>query len=166
MVSTHLKNICQIGSFLQVGVNIKNIWNHHLVISTTHSNNWGGVNKDLPMMMKRIFLCDWFFIGRCICFNMKQVINPSTAKISQHIGLRRWCCADLCCISVLFCGDYSLQVFSFAPTVLEWPGDSFQSHFPPASTVPRREPSAWYEAPAPVVGKLWRCRGYQLHVSS
>ncbi len=30
MVSTHLKNISQIGSFPQVGVNIKNIWNHHL----------------------------------------------------------------------------------------------------------------------------------------
>ena len=58
----------------------------------------------------------------------------------------------LCCISILFCGDYSLQVFSFAPTVLEWPGDSFQSHFPPASTVPRREPSPWYEAPA---HRLW-----------
>ena len=31
MVSTHLKNIGQIGSISQVGVKIKNIWNHHLV---------------------------------------------------------------------------------------------------------------------------------------
>ena len=30
VVSTHLKNISQIGSFPQVGVEIKNIWNHHL----------------------------------------------------------------------------------------------------------------------------------------
>ncbi len=29
MVSTHLKNISQIGSFLQVGIKIKNVWNHH-----------------------------------------------------------------------------------------------------------------------------------------
>ena len=29
VVSTHLKNISQIGSFPQVGMNIKNIWNHH-----------------------------------------------------------------------------------------------------------------------------------------
>ena len=29
MVSTHLKNISQIGSFPQVGVKIKNCWNHH-----------------------------------------------------------------------------------------------------------------------------------------
>ena len=30
MVSTQLKNVSQIGSFPQVGVKIKNIWNHHL----------------------------------------------------------------------------------------------------------------------------------------
>ena len=29
---THLKNTRQIGSFPQVGVNITNIWNHHLVL--------------------------------------------------------------------------------------------------------------------------------------
>ena len=31
VVSTHLKNISQIGSFPQVGVKIKNIWSHQLV---------------------------------------------------------------------------------------------------------------------------------------
>ena len=31
VVSTHLKNISQIGSFPQVGMKIKNIWNHHPV---------------------------------------------------------------------------------------------------------------------------------------
>ena len=30
-VSTSLKNISKIGSFPQIGVKIKNIWNHHLV---------------------------------------------------------------------------------------------------------------------------------------
>ena len=30
MVSTHLKNISQIGSFPQVGLKIKHVWNHHL----------------------------------------------------------------------------------------------------------------------------------------
>ena len=33
MVSTHLKNISQLGSFSQVGMKIKNIWNHHLALS-------------------------------------------------------------------------------------------------------------------------------------
>ena len=30
--STHPKNISQIGSFPQVGLKTKNIWNHHLVM--------------------------------------------------------------------------------------------------------------------------------------
>jgi len=30
VVSTHLKNISEIGSFPQVGMKIKNIWKHHL----------------------------------------------------------------------------------------------------------------------------------------
>ena len=43
VVSTHLKNICQIGSFPQVGVKIKNIWNHHLdyyldILSVTYTS--------------------------------------------------------------------------------------------------------------------------------
>ena len=42
VVSTHLKNICQNGSFPQVGVKIKNIWNHHLVSFT--KNGW--VNQE------------------------------------------------------------------------------------------------------------------------
>ena len=32
VVSTHLNNISQNGNLPQIGVNIKNIWNHHLVI--------------------------------------------------------------------------------------------------------------------------------------
>ena len=31
--STHLKNISQIGSFAQVGLKIKHIWNHHQVLN-------------------------------------------------------------------------------------------------------------------------------------
>ena len=38
VVSTHLKNISQIGNHPQVGVNIKNIWNHHLVIQLNMEN--------------------------------------------------------------------------------------------------------------------------------
>ena len=30
VVSTHLKNISQIGNLPQIGVKIKNVWNHHL----------------------------------------------------------------------------------------------------------------------------------------
>ena len=40
MVSTHLKNISQIGTFPQIGVKIKDIWNQHL-------EYYGGTNKEL-----------------------------------------------------------------------------------------------------------------------
>ena len=42
-VSNDLKNISQIGSFLQVGVKIQNIWNHHLDEVATCSNLVPGV---------------------------------------------------------------------------------------------------------------------------
>ena len=32
VVSTHLKNISQNGNLPQIGMNIKNIWNQHLVL--------------------------------------------------------------------------------------------------------------------------------------
>ena len=37
---THLKNISQIGSFPQIGVKIKNVWNHHLVIHGGEITNY------------------------------------------------------------------------------------------------------------------------------
>ena len=37
VVSTHLKNISQIGSFPQVGVKIKTIWNHQPVLGLDFS---------------------------------------------------------------------------------------------------------------------------------
>ena len=33
VVSTHLKNISQIGNLPQIGMKIKHIWNHHLVLN-------------------------------------------------------------------------------------------------------------------------------------
>ena len=39
MVSTPLKNISQNGNLPQIGVKIKNIWNHHLVILVGSSKN-------------------------------------------------------------------------------------------------------------------------------
>ena len=35
-VSTHLKNISQNGNLPQIGVKIKNIWNHNLVLYITY----------------------------------------------------------------------------------------------------------------------------------
>ena len=38
VLSTHLKNISQIGKLPQIGVKIKNVWNHHLVNEWKLSN--------------------------------------------------------------------------------------------------------------------------------
>ena len=48
VVWTHLNNISQIGSFLQVRLNIQNVWHHHLVKSLhkqmfTYFNGWSGL---------------------------------------------------------------------------------------------------------------------------
>ena len=49
VVSTHLKNISQIGSSPQGGMKIKNIWNHHLASNAkklfpAKGWHWGGTN--------------------------------------------------------------------------------------------------------------------------
>ena len=38
VVSTHLKDISQIGSFPQIGMKIKNLWNHHLANQLPHTS--------------------------------------------------------------------------------------------------------------------------------
>ena len=45
VVSTHLKNIGQIGSFPQVGVKIKSVWNHQLATVRPWKKEWLGDNN-------------------------------------------------------------------------------------------------------------------------
>ena len=52
MVSAHLKNISQIESSPQVEVNIKNIWNQHLV---NKSIGGGYVQDDVTLASKEVF---------------------------------------------------------------------------------------------------------------
>ena len=52
VVSTHLKNISQIGSFPQVGMKIKNIWNHHL---EKQRENHERENREAKMPLSRAF---------------------------------------------------------------------------------------------------------------
>ena len=45
MVPTHLKNISQNGNLPQIGVKIKNVWNHHLVLLYIYSSSlWSPEN--------------------------------------------------------------------------------------------------------------------------
>ena len=63
VVSTHLKNISQICSLPQIGVKIKNIWNHHL---------------DTFIVFHDVF---------CYFFRMLQHQNP---RAKTHKKLPRW----------------------------------------------------------------------------
>ena len=69
VVSTHLKNISQIGNLPQIGVKIKNIWNHHL---------------DKPLKMYLLFKKKGFSTTMFVFFGGYQKIsNPKkTACIS------------------------------------------------------------------------------------
>ena len=44
VVSTHLKNISKNGNLPQVGMNIKNIWNHHLDVVVSPNGTFGGLD--------------------------------------------------------------------------------------------------------------------------
>ena len=48
VVSTHLKNISQIGNLPQIGVNIQNVWNHHLDETFFLANYWKDRSKAEP----------------------------------------------------------------------------------------------------------------------
>ena len=92
MVSTHLKNISQNGSSPQVGMKIKNIWNHHLVLREgipylQKKCDIGGFEKkkngaNITLLKKSCRnsskkLCTWFvFFKRCQC----QFLNKNHWK--------------------------------------------------------------------------------------
>jgi len=62
VVSTHLKNISQIGLLPQMGVKIKNIWNHHLVLNDLLEyklpSDKSGIN--ITIHYEKIFLTKMF----------------------------------------------------------------------------------------------------------
>ena len=59
VVSTHLKNISQIGLFPQVGLNIKTIWNHHpgyiyiYFVYKKCAKNWDGKKSCLSKLLAK-----------------------------------------------------------------------------------------------------------------
>ena len=61
VVSTHLKNISQIGSFPQVGMKIDNTWNHHLVIQSRSSLIMFPTSYYYCHLIK-FFKLLWFFV--------------------------------------------------------------------------------------------------------
>ena len=60
MVSTHLKNISQIGSFPQIGMKIKNIWNHHQVSVDEHEMTKVNFNQQRMAILEKTMLSQGF----------------------------------------------------------------------------------------------------------
>ena len=70
---THLKNISQIESFPQVGVKIKDIWNHHL------EYDWN------PLMTPAAFLLDeWVFFWKKVKGHKMEDIH--TLCLDAYLG--------------------------------------------------------------------------------
>ena len=81
MVSTQLKNISQIGSFPQIGVKIKNLWNHHLDNNTLPSF----LNKNWKVKLAQV-LVSWKIIPKGY-FQAPSKPLGRTFKSSAVIGL-------------------------------------------------------------------------------
>ena len=78
--STLLKNISQIGSFPQVGLKIKNVWNHHLAIHEIASLTPPCVVWLLPAWVAKL---GWFFLKPCYNNNMSCL--PSWGLVGSFV---------------------------------------------------------------------------------
>ena len=128
MVSTHLKNISQIGNLPQVGVKIKNIWNHHLVQGwTAHLHSY--FNKKNPFFAAlsgrfggRIFLGTLGGV-QCPPGNSKNLLKKKgcTKQNGPNMyPLREGC---ICCMyATSFIHLYCMQ--SMMSQILLWVGES------------------------------------------
>ena len=82
VVSTQLKHISQIGSFPQVGVKIKNIWNHQPVFLCFHMFPHVSYNSKYSYRNHHFHLCD---------FHMKNSIASfSTRCTAAILASRTW----------------------------------------------------------------------------
>ena len=80
MVSTHLKNISQIGLFPQVRVKIKNLWNHQLVLLCHCCLNVTWIIRKSCFLMVKSLKMSMFW--RCI-LNVCHPISSSTANMPR-----------------------------------------------------------------------------------
>jgi len=90
VVSTHLKNICPIGSFPQVGMNIKNISKHHL------AKNEDLVPKHSMELVYLTYIYIWlifygFHVGKYTSsvFGVYHPSNPKVIQGTEIFGIHR-----------------------------------------------------------------------------
>ena len=89
-VSTHLKNISQIGPFPQVGVKIKNIWNHHPVIQIPDLRNFHNLRIQFEYNYLRCSNSSWYrrlYPNRPCSLRSGKPTNLSLA--GHHAQLKR-----------------------------------------------------------------------------
>ena len=91
VVSTHLKNISQIGSFPQVGVKITNLWNHHpdhlLYIQSCYHSRLVPPKKNTPHTKwtsdATIFATRRFYSQVAQCLNQLLICSSFTVYILE-----------------------------------------------------------------------------------
>ena len=88
-VSTHLKNISQIGKIPQIGVKIKHIWNHHPV--SVWSQNWGHPTKD-PVRWYQKTRWDPMAIIFATLTHHHRTHNLEGWLNRQHMDISPWKC--------------------------------------------------------------------------
>ena len=87
MVSTHLKNISQIGSFPQVGMKMKNNWNHHPEKHYIPQNV--GTHPKLPPFCAMLFSHN--FEGKkkaTLCLDCTSCCRRSSVAVQRCSGRR------------------------------------------------------------------------------
>ena len=77
VLSTHLKNISQNGNLPQIGMKIKHIWNHHLVLDGFWHMSCHSMNSPLSMTSKNI-------VTITTSANLKD-LHSSTSHAYQHL---------------------------------------------------------------------------------
>ncbi len=93
MVSTHFKNISQNWNLPQVGMNIRNIWNHHLGVYLTSIGT--GISYH-PLDTLRVWICfgailfpTWTYLtdknGSFLFFSHSGHVCPSAAPSRCHL---------------------------------------------------------------------------------
>ena len=85
VVSTHLKNISQIGSSPQIGMNIKNVWNHHPdhVLPSVFPTTAGGTSPFVSNRTNNAAISDFMMIFQPY---LGVSLNGGTPKSSILIG--------------------------------------------------------------------------------
>ena len=84
VVSTHLKNTSQIGSFPQVGVKIKNIWNHH------PDKQWKTKTGKTPKPCENPWFCVLFSCYFCFCHVLCLVCSGFWFKRKACSNQPKW----------------------------------------------------------------------------